>query len=101
MAQGGAALPPVHPPQVSLHRWPSASGGVGLPIQRSLANTADWRVWLAGCSVCVIALSLRSVNLCQPLLENFIDRQIQTAMMARNLARDGSMLYPKVDIGPF
>ncbi|MBI3468573.1 MAG: glycosyltransferase family 39 protein [Planctomycetes bacterium] len=49
----------------------------------------------------MIALSLRLVNLRQPLLENFIDRQVQTAMMARNLARDGSMLYPEVDTGPF
>lgn len=51
--------------------------------------------------VLLLALAIRLVNLRQPLLENFVDRQVHTAMMARNLARGGSPFYPEIDVGPF
>jgi Dolichyl-phosphate-mannose-protein mannosyltransferase len=37
----------------------------------------------------------------QPIVENFVGRQIPTAMVARNLERGGSFLWPEVDTGPF
>jgi 4-amino-4-deoxy-L-arabinose transferase-like glycosyltransferase len=52
-------------------------------------------------AVLLLASAVRLVNVRQPLVENFIDRQVHTAMMARNLARGGSVLYPEIDIGPF
>jgi hypothetical protein len=51
--------------------------------------------------VCAAAVSIRLVNWDQPLLENYIDRQVHTAMMAGNIARGGSLLRPEIDIGPF
>lgn len=46
-------------------------------------------------------LGPRLVRLDQPIVENYVGRQIPTAMVARNLDRDGSFLYPKLDTGPF
>ena len=55
-------------------------------------------------------MAVRTVNIQQPLLEGFIDRQVHTAMMARNLSIAWSLnsvgvyrslLYPEIDIGPF
>ncbi len=37
----------------------------------------------------------------QPLLDGYVDRQCHTAMVARNLQRGGSLLYPTIDVGPF
>ncbi|GEM_PF-904237 len=56
---------------------------------------------LAAAFVCTVAVSVRLVNWDQPLLENYIDRQVHTAMIAGNLARGGSPLRPEIDIGPF
>lgn len=52
-------------------------------------------------AVFAIAMAVRLVNLNQPLVDGFIDRQVHTAMMARNIARGESILYPQIDIGPF
>src|SRR5262245_65696030 len=49
----------------------------------------------------LVTLAPRLLCPSQPLVENFIDRQVHTAMIARNLARGGSLLYPEIDIGPF
>jgi len=57
--------------------------------------------WLAASGIFLFALAIRVVHLSQPLVENFIDRQVHTAMMARNLARGASWLRPEIDIGPF
>lgn len=48
-----------------------------------------------------IALLPRLIHLNQPLLENYIDRQCHTAMIARNVERGMSLFYPETDIGPF
>ncbi len=37
----------------------------------------------------------------QPILENYVGRQIPTAMVARNLERGSGFLYPQLDTGPF
>ncbi len=46
-------------------------------------------------------LGPRLVWLDQPIVENYVGRQIPTAMVARNLDRDGEFLRPKLDTGPF
>jgi hypothetical protein len=78
------------------------------------ASTSSWPVLLVDGSsirgryartypfvVLAAAFAVHGVWLRQPLLENYIDRQVHTAMMARNLSRGGSLLYPSIDIGPF
>jgi 4-amino-4-deoxy-L-arabinose transferase-like glycosyltransferase len=37
----------------------------------------------------------------QPIVENYIGRQIPTAMVARNLDRGSGFLRPQTDVGPF
>src|SRR5262245_28296122 len=73
-----------------------------IPFPASLIRVrARSRVWVAASGIFLLAIAVRLVNLDQPLLENFIDRQVHTAMMARNLTRNGSIFYPAIDIAPF
>ncbi|HEV3122554.1 MAG TPA: glycosyltransferase family 39 protein [Isosphaeraceae bacterium] len=53
--------------------------------------------------VCLLALAfvVRAWKADQPIVENYVGRQIPTAMVARNLDRHGSFLYPELDTGPF
>jgi hypothetical protein len=44
---------------------------------------------------------LRAWGLDQPIVENYVGRQIPTAMVARNLERGSSALRPELDTGPF
>ncbi len=44
---------------------------------------------------------LRSLHPSQPIVENYVGRQIPTAMVARNLERDGDFLHPRLETGPF
>jgi hypothetical protein len=46
-------------------------------------------------------LVTRSVRLDQPIVENYVGRQIPTAMVARNLDRGSGFLHPQLDIAPF
>jgi hypothetical protein len=55
---------------------------------------------------CVSALllatfALRLFRLEQPIVENYVGRQIPTAMVARNLDRGSGFLHPQLDTGPF
>jgi 4-amino-4-deoxy-L-arabinose transferase-like glycosyltransferase len=43
---------------------------------------------------------VRLVHLDQPLVENYVGRQIPTAMVARNLERGSGFLYPQLDTAP-
>lgn len=47
------------------------------------------------------ALLPRLVRLDQPLVENYVGRQVPTAMVARNLERGSGLLRPQLDTGPF
>jgi 4-amino-4-deoxy-L-arabinose transferase-like glycosyltransferase len=47
------------------------------------------------------AFVLRAANAEQPIVENYVGRQVPTAMVARNLERGGSFLRPELDTGPF
>jgi hypothetical protein len=45
--------------------------------------------------------AIRVIRLDQPILENYVGRQVPTAMVARNLARGSGFLFPTLDTGPF
>ncbi len=45
--------------------------------------------------------SLRAWRADQPILENYVGRQIPTAMVARNLERGSGFLHPQLETGPF
>lgn len=45
--------------------------------------------------------ALRAWRADQPILENYVGRQVPTAMVARNLTRGSGFLHPQLDTGPF
>ncbi len=49
----------------------------------------------------VLVLGIRAIHADQPIVENFVGRQIPTAMVARNLAKGSGFLYPQLDTAPF
>lgn len=49
----------------------------------------------------VASFGLRAWHADQPIVENYVGRQIPTAMVAQNLDRGGSILRPELDTGPF
>ncbi len=49
----------------------------------------------------VVSLMIRLLQLDQPIVENYVGRQIPTAMVARNLDRGSGFLRPQLDTGPF
>ena len=51
--------------------------------------------------VLTLGLMLRALNLGQPIVENYVGRQIPTAMVARNLERGSGFLAPQLDTAPF
>lgn len=44
---------------------------------------------------------IRAIHPAQPIVENYVGRQVPTAMVARNLARGSGFLHPELDTGPF
>ncbi len=46
-------------------------------------------------------IGVRLVHLDQPIVENYVGRQVPTAMVARNLGRGSGFLHPQLDTGPF
>jgi hypothetical protein len=46
-------------------------------------------------------LLLRLIRLDQPIVENYVGRQVPTAMVARNLERGSGFFHPQVDTAPF
>lgn len=55
---------------------------------------------LAVVGVLLLTVGLRAINLDQPIVENYVGRQIPTAMVARNLARGSGFLRPQLDTAP-
>ncbi len=56
----------------------------------------SWTLW----TLLAIGLLTRLAGLGQPIVENYVGRQVPTAMVARNLDRDGNFLKPKLDVAP-
>lgn len=48
-----------------------------------------------------LVLAIRAIHPDQPIVENFVGRQIPTAMAARNLARGSGFFHPQLDTKPF
>ena len=45
--------------------------------------------------------AIRAIHPGQPIVENYVGRQVPTAMVARNLERGSGFLHPQLDTGPF
>ena len=48
-----------------------------------------------------LTFAIRAIHPDQPIVENYVGRQIPTAMVARNLERGSGFLHPQLDTGPF
>lgn len=58
------------------------------------------RETLAVAGILLLSVGLRAIELDQPIVENYVGRQIPTAMVARNLARGSGFLHPQLDTAP-
>ena len=56
-------------------------------------------LWLG--LILFFAFGLRLIGITQPIVENYVGRQIPTAMVARNLDQNSGFLNPILDVGPF
>jgi hypothetical protein len=56
--------------------------------------------WLLGLILLVLFL-IRAGCADQPIVENYVGRQVPTAMVARNLERGSGLLRPQLDTAPF
>ena len=55
---------------------------------------------LALAAVLAATFLVRAVGLDQPIVENYVGRQVPTAMVARNLERGSGLLRPRLDTAP-
>ena len=56
---------------------------------------------LAVWALLAATFAVRAIHPDQPIVENYVGRQIPTAMVARNLERGSGFLRPQLDTGPF
>jgi hypothetical protein len=56
------------------------------------------RIWLA--AILAATFGVRALRADQPIVENYVGRQIPTAMVARNLDRGSGFLWPQLDTEP-
>jgi Dolichyl-phosphate-mannose-protein mannosyltransferase len=55
-------------------------------------------------TLCLLLLAtflIRAFHAGQPIVENYVGRQVPTAMVARNLERGSGVLRPRIDTAPF
>jgi hypothetical protein len=64
-------------------------------------NPSRWINSLATGGIVLLTILVRLVNLDQPIVENYVGRQVPTAMVARNLERGSGFLRPSLDTAPF
>lgn len=55
--------------------------------------------WILG-AILALAFGLRAIHPYQPIVENYVGRQIPTAMVARNIQRTGMFFRPSLDTLP-
>ena len=60
-----------------------------------------WRSRLALMGILVGTVLIRLIRLDQPIVENYVGRQVPTAMVARNLERGSGFFRPRLDTAPF
>ncbi len=64
---------------------------------RSSGRSRRWAPVLA----CLATFAVRLIGVHQPIAENYVGRQVPTAMVARNLERGSGFLHPQLDTAPF
>ena len=69
--------------------------------KRGAVLRSGWGPWLGLTALLIATVAIRLVALDQPIVENYVGRQIPTAMVARNLERGSGFLKPRLDTGPF
>jgi 4-amino-4-deoxy-L-arabinose transferase-like glycosyltransferase len=67
------------------------------PSPRNASAEMSWPLAF----VLVLGLVVRALHLGQPIVENYVGRQIPTAMVARNLEKGLEFLRPQLDTAPF
>ena len=60
-----------------------------------------WKLQLALLATLLGIVALRVLHADQPIVENYVGRQVPTAMVARNLDRGSGFLWPQLDTAPF
>ncbi len=60
-------------------------------------NRERLTLWL----LLAMTFAIRAIHPGQPIVENYVGRQIPTAMVARNLERGSGFLHPQLNTGPF
>jgi hypothetical protein len=68
-------------------------------VKEVILSTSRERITLSG--LLFLTFALRAVALNQPIVENYVGRQIPTAMVARNLERGSGFLRPQVETAPY
>ena len=66
----------------------------------SVNRSRSWTVVLL-CFVLLLTFLVRAYHAGQPIVENYVGRQVPTAMVARNLERGSGLLRPRLDPKPF
>jgi len=74
--------------------------------RRYSENRPGSRLFGLATAILIIAVLLvrardEFVHIDQPIFEGYVGRQVPTAMVARDLSREGSFLYPRLQTGPF
>ncbi len=67
----------------------------------SMSIVTRHRDRLALLALLAFTFGVRAWKIDQPIVENYVGRQIPTAMVARNLERGSGFLRPQLDTGPF
>jgi len=52
-------------------------------------------------AVLLVRVRFEILHIDQPIFEGYVGRQVPTAMVARDLIREGAFFYPKLQTGPF
>jgi len=73
--------------------------GLGFVFPRAVSIMARERmaVW----ALLAATFAIRAVHPGQPIVENYVGRQIPTAMVARNIERNWDFFHPELDTAPF
>src|ERR1700760_3609931 len=67
--------------------------------EETFANMRGERIWLG--LLLLETFAIRAIRPDQPIVENYVGRQVPTAMVARNLERGSTFFWPQLDTAPF
>jgi hypothetical protein len=69
--------------------------------ERIGSRASRWISWSSLSLLLLATFSIRALQTGQPIVENYVGRQIPSAMVARNLERGSGFLRPILDTAPF